>query len=214
MSTAPDSKNFDIGFLLGRAWELFMKNAAAFAGGMAVVLLLLVVLQYGLSRIAAPLASVGAMILTGPLWLGMNKMAIHAVSGRSVQLHALRWLSTIRSGGACQHCPVHLHHSGIRFLCDSRYLGLRPLSEHLPFPGAEGGNFWTAMERGRKFEMDNLTPWLLLGLLVFAFNCAGAALCGLGLVVSVPVTTLMVVLAHDLQRDAGRITVAEPTDNV
>lgn len=207
MSQTPDSNSFDIGKLLGRSWEIFVKNVGAFASAMVAFLVIMIAVEYAGSRIFLPLASVLGALVCGPLLLGLNKMAVDGVHGRSVQLGTLFEGFSNLVHAALANLLISVFTTIGLALCVVPGILVAVIYLNTYILLATGtGDFWSAMEKSRKMAMDNLVPWLILGVVVFALNCAGAALCGLGLIVSAPVSAIMIVLAHEQQRDSGIVT--------
>jgi uncharacterized membrane protein len=64
------------------------------------------------------------------------------------------------------------------------------------FIADQGLDFWPAMEASRKLITRNFFPFLLFLLLLFFINLGGLFLCGLGLLLTLPLTTCMMAVAY------------------
>ncbi len=60
-----------------------------------------------------------------------------------------------------------------------------------------GLDFWGAMEASRKKVMENFGQWVVLGLLLMVLNILGSIPCGLGLLVTMPMSLVIICLAYD-----------------
>jgi uncharacterized membrane protein len=71
-------------------------------------------------------------------------------------------------------------------------------------------SFWDAMEASRRMAMNNAGQWVVLALALFAFNLATVVTCGLGLLVTAPMTFIIIAMAYDLEQNAVIDITAEP----
>ncbi len=65
---------------------------------------------------------------------------------------------------------------------------------------------WPAMERSRIVVMDNFAQWGLLFLVIVVMNVIAAIFtCGLGLLITFPITMVTIAKAFDIQNGGGRM---------
>jgi len=60
--------------------------------------------------------------------------------------------------------------------------------------------------------MNNIGQWVILALALFVFNLAGLLLCGLGVLVTGPMSYLMIAMAYDLEQSAVIDVAATPVE--
>jgi len=193
--------NFNLGQLLGRAWELFVRHAAALVGAVVVAGLIMVVVNSLAWYIHKNLPSLVNLLLGGPFLLGFYGMTRAAVRGQQVRFGMIFDGFQNAAHAVLANLLVSLFVIAGSFCLIIGGVVVFSLYVTTFLFMADGQrDFWGAMESSRKMTMGNFVPWLLIGFVAFVLNCAGAALCGLGLLVSAPVSALLVTLAYEQQR--------------
>lgn len=187
------STPFPVGDIFKRSWDILMANLGPFIG---ISLIAVLVVAVGNS-----VTVVGGSLLIGPFMLGLFRMALDASRGRKIEFadgfygfnnflpaFLVGLLVTIFSTIGAILCilpglfvaliywPVYC------FLYDDRL------------------DFWPAMEKSRQFVMANFGQWALLFVVVIGLNILGAMACGVGMLVTVPMTLIATALAYDAQR--------------
>lgn len=196
----------NVGDLLARAWEVFKSNAGAFLGAALVCLLIYGLTHLVLSQVHQTLATLGMILIGGPLQLGLNKMALAGARGQRVNFATLfdgfnnpanailaNLLISVFTmiGFACVVVPgvliYTLYCTTFLFMVDGTT------------------DFWGAMENSRKFTSENYLQWLLVAVVAIVLMAAGLALCAVGAVVTAPLAMLLIAFAYERQRTSGRL---------
>jgi uncharacterized membrane protein len=186
------------------SWELFKNNVSPLLGGYLVFMVIVMV---------SGAVYIGPLVLGGPLTLGLFKMARMAVRGEPIEFSELfsgfqRFLDAFLANllisiftmvGAI-FCVIPGLLIGIAYM--STYLFM--LDDKLPF--------WESMEASRKMVMKNPLQWLLLWLALCLFNILGTLACCVGLIVTGPVSILVITLAYDAERKAVAAAPAAPVE--
>lgn len=73
-------------------------------------------------------------------------------------------------------------------------------------------DFWPAMEASRQTVMANIGAWIIIFLVMIGLNILGGLACGIGQIVSAPVSLLMLALAY-LQVEQGGAPEAVSQEN-
>lgn len=196
-------KAFDYGDLFGRAWEIFRQNAVTMvivtllAGGFALLVTSLA------GQISTRLDNLVPVLITGPLSVGFFLMSLRAARGRKVGFGDFTEAFPLAGQSIVLHIIFTVFATIGFIICVLPMFFVIAL--YLPvylFLIEDRRGFWHAMESSRKFVLDNFLPWLLLAFIYIALNIVGLVLCLVGSLVTFPVSTLMVVLAYDQQRNA------------
>jgi uncharacterized membrane protein len=186
---------FDIVQLFKDAWELFKNNVSPLLGGYLVAMVVIS---------ASGLVYIGPLVLSGPLMLGMFKMARLAVNGEPVEFSELfsgfqRFLDAFVANLLTTLFTV----IGMVFcIIPGLFIGLMYMLTYL-FMHDDKLAFWDAMEASRRTVMNNPVQWILLWLALCLFNLLGVLVCCVGLILTGPVSLLVVTLAYDAERRAA-----------
>lgn len=196
MSQAP--VNFDIGSMLGESWNVFKNNVGPLLGGMV---LMMVIIAAG--NLIPIVGLVIPMLLGGPLVLGYYKMVRSAIAKQPVEFGDL-------FSGFQKFLPAFL-----AYLIIAIFTGIGTLLCIIPgiivsilyaptwlFLLNDNLDFWPAMEASRKMVSANFVQWLLLFLVMMGINIAGGLACCVGVLVTFPMTFVLITLAFDLERNA------------
>lgn len=185
------SSEIQLGELLSKAWDVFLKNAAVL---LSAILLTLVIAVVG-SWFSMGLAG---LVLSGPLAYGLSLICLKLVRGESVEFNLLfsgfqkflpsfmAWLliSLFATIGLLL-CIIPGLYVSIIFMLTYFYM----VDQNL--------DFWPAMEASRKTISKDLGKWVVIWLVIVVLNLIGALLCGLGQLVTAPVSLLMLAEAYN-----------------
>ncbi len=199
--TQPMTPEFDQMDFLKKSWELFTKNAAVFLGATFLFALIMVV---------AGQLFIAQFFLIGPLSLGFYRVAAAAVRSQPVEFSDF-FSGFKRFVPACLAGLIIALFSGIGFvLCiiPGLLIGILYMPAYLFIADGED-NFWNAMESSRTMVMNNFVQWLLVFLVLLVINFVGAIPCGLGLLVTGPLSAMVVVMAYDQERGGQQAPLAE-----
>lgn len=189
---------FDIGGILRQSWTLYTGNLGVFLGGFVLIGVILGAANYALLA--------GSLVLQGPLMLGLYGAALKDVRGGHSEFGEL-------FSGFQRFLPAFLANLIFSIFAVIGFVlcvlpGLFVTVLYLPLfcmlSDDTTNNAWGVMERTRGHVMANLGQWVILGLVLFAINVAGALACGVGLLVSAPVSLLAIALAYE-QSTAGAV---------
>jgi uncharacterized membrane protein len=182
---------FDIGALVRRAWDLFTVNAGILLGATVVYILIMIVpnlLTRGLSN----------FVLYGPMTLGFLTLILRIARGQAVDFGVLfsgfqRFLPSFVAGLLVMVftvigivlCILPGIVVGFMYMLTWFYMADKNL------------DFWPAMETSRKAFFANVWPWVLVALVAAGINLVGLLLCGVGSLVSCPISLVLLALAYD-----------------
>ena len=193
MSQASQNVDLQIGELFNGAWRLFTENAGILVGAVA----LLMVISIGLCMI--PFAG-GLLLMAGegPLQLGFVAIAMTIVKGGKPEFGLL-------FSGFQRFLPAFL-----AFLLVSIFTGVGTVLCIVPglfvamiymltffYMYDQNLEFWDSMEASRKTIMGNLGSWIVVALVLAVINILGGLVCGVGVLVSAPLTALILALAYE-----------------
>jgi len=190
----PGGGNFAIGELFSEAWALFQANLGILVGGQIILGLIL----FGANYLTCGLAGIA---LQGPLFLGYCAVILLIIRRQPVEFGNL-------FDGFQHFLPAFLANLVITiFTVIGTFLCILPgiivaiiYSLSYFFLYDQKIDFWPAMEASRLKVMGNFGQWLLLFLVFMGINIGGALICFVGLLVSMPMTYLMLGLAYEKTR--------------
>jgi uncharacterized membrane protein len=209
--------DFPIGDFVRRAWEVFQANTATFLiSGVVAFLVTIgasVVGSFLAGAIAPALGPVtGAIVaqvisqfatalVTGPLLLGLYAMYRRVLAGQAVA-----WNDIFT--GFEHFVPAVLAYFLISLLSSIGFLlcvlpGLVVVVLYLPaycVLDEQRAGAWNAMEASRAMVAANFMQWAIVGLVTVALTLAGVLLCGVGLLVTMPLAIMVIVQAYDLSK--------------
>ncbi|MCI5058996.1 MAG: hypothetical protein MRY83_22975 [Flavobacteriales bacterium] len=185
----------DIGQTLNKAWAVLNKDIGSFIGYTAILLAINVVL--GLIPFVGSLASI---VLNAPLGIGFAIVTSKILNDEPYTFNdffkGFDYVGQLFLGGLVSGIFVII--GCFLLLIPGIYLGIAYswVSIIIVFAGYE---FWDAMETSRKV-ITKKWFWFLLFMFVFGLiNVAGALVCGLGLLITMPLTSIaMFVLFNDI----------------
>ncbi|MFP4499393.1 MAG: hypothetical protein ACLFTT_00185 [Candidatus Hydrogenedentota bacterium] len=192
-----------VGELLGKAWAIFSGNVAPFLGGVVITGIIV--------ALGNQLLYIVGSLLAGPLALGLYKMALDALRGRTPILSDLFV--------AFQDPNLFIMALLVNVLVSLFSLigfillivpGILVAALYLPTFCVlvdDKSDFWTAMETSRKMVMDNFGAWVIFTLALIGVNLVGFLLLIVGLLVTMPVSIIAVAEAYRRQR-GDTVTVA------
>jgi uncharacterized membrane protein len=198
---------WEIGQLFSEGWRLLQDNLALLLGGFLIMALVIA---------AANSASMGlaSLVLSGPFALGLFTLALKLLRGEEADFNVLL-------SGFKRFLPAFLANLLITvfsvigtLLCiiPGLFVGLIYMLTYLYMHDKEL-DFWPAMEASRKTVMDNLGKWIVLWLVLLALNFAGALACGVGLILTVPLTIAILAVAYD-KTEGGAVVEATADDTI
>ncbi len=195
---------FDITQLFKDAWELFKNNVSPLLGGYLVLMVIVMV---------SGVVYIGPMILSGPLSLGLFKMCRLAVNGEPIEFGELfsgfqRFLDAFLANLLM---TIFAMVGMIFCILPGLFIGLMYMLTYL-FMLDDKLAFWDAMEASRKVVMKNPGQWILLWLALFLFNLLGMLACCVGIILTAPVSMLIITLAYDAERKAMAVPVVAPAE--
>lgn len=183
----------DFGSLLGEAWGKLSSNLVNFV----VAIIILAAITLGLQFIPI-IGTLASFIIGGPLALGIAHMSLHASRGERVEIGQL-------FSGFNQFVPAAL--AGVivnilvmigMILCVVPGIVVGALYMFTFFFMASGvNNFWSAMESSRIKVSENLMAWFMLALILFGINIVGLLLVGVGLLVTMPLSWVVLAITYD-----------------
>ena len=195
---------FDIVQLFKDSWELFKNNVSPLLGGYLIFTVIIMV---------SGVIYIGPLILSGPLMLGLFRMARLAVKGEPIEFGELfsgfqRFLDAFLANLLTSIFTI----IGMVFcILPGLFIGLMYMLTYL-FMLDDKLAFWDAMEASRKMIMKNPGQWILVWLALFLFNMLGMLACCVGMIVTGPVSLLIITLAYDAERNAAAIPVMAPVE--
>ncbi|MBI2432732.1 MAG: hypothetical protein HYV26_07675, partial [Candidatus Hydrogenedentes bacterium] len=195
--------------LLSRAWTIFTKNAVPYVAAVIVVGLIIVVANAIGLLVHQAVGTMLTILVMGPLALGLCKMGLTGARGGVVNFATLfEGRENIVNATLANHFISIFVAIGFVFCFLPAFL-VKALYLTTYFFMLEGPkDFWGAMESSRKFVMSNFVQWLIVTVVAAVLNIAGVCLCGVGVLVSMPVTVIFIALAYDQQRHGGATTVS------
>lgn len=192
--------------LASRGWDIFKANVGPLLGGFVVLAALISASSY---------VVVGPLVIGGPLMVGYFKIVRDAAAGRPAQFGDLFYgfqngfLPALLVGLVSQ---LLITVGMVLCILPGLFLVLVYWPVYLVLLDGET-DFWKAMETSRKLVMDNFVQWIWLHVVMQLLLLAGALLCGVGLLVAIPIVLIMTSLAYDMQRSGEPVDVAaEPVD--
>lgn len=188
--------------LLKRAWELTQPNLLP----MAAAVLLIAAISTAASAVSG---GIGGFLVQGPLAYGLFALSRNASLGRPVEFQQLfegfqRFVPTFVAGLLIGLFEGIAGFVGL-LMCVLPAIIFVPLVAMLYsltylYMVEEGLDAWPAMEKSRTTVLANLGQWIVFTLLLAVINFIGAIPCGLGLLITVPVSAVALTLAFDLER--------------
>ena len=184
--------------IVRRAYGLIWDHFVLLVSAHLIILLILFLGNYVLLK-------VGGFVLLGPFILGAFKISLRIVRNENTELADLL-------SGFEHFLPAFVANILINvFAIAAGFLLVIPgLLVFLTYSATyffileEDQGFWDAMESSRKMVWGNFKRWLAVGVVLVAINLIGLACCGVGLLISVPFSHLLITLAYEEEREARR----------
>jgi uncharacterized membrane protein len=206
MTYGAPQASWDIGQLLSVSWNLFTKNAGLLIGASAAVIVALMIassLTWGIL----------SAVIYGPLMYGLSLLMLKIVRNQATDFNDL-------FAGFQNFVPALLAGLIISigtmigvFLCvlPGLFLGFIWMLTFF-YMVDKKLDFWPALEASRAATMGAFGQWFVLWLVIVIINVVGTIPCGLGLLVTVPITLVMLALAYDRSEGSSGASVA-PSDS-
>lgn len=182
---------FPIMDMIKDSWRIFSENIGILLGGMIVLYVILIGANYLTLGIAG-------IVLGGPLMLGYYSCVLKIIRREPVEFGNL-------FDGFKQFLPAFL-----AALIMSVFIGIGTLLCILPglflticymltyfYLYDKNLDFWPAMEASRTTAMANLGQFILLFLAIIVLNLIGALACGVGLLITAPMSAIVLGLAYE-----------------
>jgi hypothetical protein len=184
----------------GFGWATFKRDASAYV----LVTFALIVANAALSAIFSfihvPFNFVANALVSGLFSGGFMATAAKGLRNETPTLADSFAPFTARQG---DYLLVGLATSAGALLCGVGVLVTSLLFIFAPLFVVQGADYKQALKRSKDLVMAHLSDMIVLALLVALLNLAGAMLCGVGLLVSIPMTTLAIAKAFEqLTRNA------------
>ncbi|MBI5092600.1 MAG: hypothetical protein HZB26_09175 [Candidatus Hydrogenedentes bacterium] len=185
--------NFDLGGLFGRAWKLYTENVAVLLGGMLII----IAINFALGMIPV-LGAFAGVVITGPLLLGYYFAVLKVLRGQGAAV------GDVFSGfqnflpGFLAYLIITIFTVIGTMLCVLPGLFVQMIyCLTYIFIVDRKQDFWPAMESSRQTVMAAMGSWIVLYLVIIGINIAGALACGVGLLVSGPISALILAMAYE-----------------
>ncbi len=185
-----------IGTYISEGWELFKKNAGGFVGFTVVVILINLALGK-VQESAAPLGSLLSLLISGPLNAGAFIVAFKLLRNRQTAFgdffkgfnnYLPLFLVSLVSG-------IFIFLGCLLLVIPGIYLAVAYLFA-MPLVIDKKMNFWDAMEVSRKVITKNWFAFFGFVLVIVLINIAGVIPLGLGLLVTIPLSTCAIAAAY------------------
>jgi len=188
--------------MISASWDVFKNNAGILLGATVVVYALMA---------AGSIVYIGGIILAGPLMVGLYKIALEGARGEAMDFSDVfsgfkkflpsflaYLLITVFSGIGMIFCIIPGILISIMYMPTFLFI----VDQNL--------DFWDAMEASRKMVMNNFGAWILLMVVVCLMNIVGMLVCCVGMLVTAPMSMVMICMAYDLEMNAIRPAVVPP----
>jgi hypothetical protein len=184
-----------IGECLQFGWETWKRYASAFVFIGVVLFLANALAQAAASAAQRNFGVAVGMLMGGLFWGGLMVVARKAARGEepSIADAFLPWKE--RPG---DYVLVGFAVNAGVLLCGVGALVTSFLFLFAPLCVADGADWKQALTRSKDLMLANVNDAVVFYLVLFAVNLAGVLACGIGLLVSLPVTALALVKAHQL----------------
>ena len=193
--------NFDIGGLIQKSWQIVQQNGAVLIGGTVVIALVEIVTNVALGMFGLP--GVAHLIIGGPLALGYYTVALRSVRGESPQFPQLfdgfnRFLPAFLANLALMVAGI-----GWVICIVPGFLAYTVLCPMFFFMYDRKMDAIPAIQSSYETVSKALGQWAILYLVFIALNVAGTLACVIGLLISIPVSVVMLDLAYEQVADCG-----------
>ncbi len=202
MNGDPSGVQFDIGKLVGRAWEAFTKNVPAMVGGFAIIAAVGIAIQF---LIPIPIVNLlVGWVITGPLALGYYAAALRCARGETAAIGDIfnGFQRFLPAAMAMVLISIATTIGAVLCILPGLFIALLYMLTYL-FMHDNTLDFWPAMERSRTAVMANLGQWLLVFLTFVILIIVGIVLFGVGVLVTGPLAVLVVAAAYEQVYGAG-----------
>ena len=209
--------NFDFGAILQKSWQIYLKNVATFIVSLIIFCVVIVATAFIARLILGRLAGIALPVVQGPLMVGFCGIALSAARGGSPQIPNLfdgfkRFLPAFLTALIIGIPSIIATAAGnsliniVMTLASLAFIFLFFLSYY--FLSDKKMDVVPALLSSQKTVMEGIGPWVILFIIVFAMNFVGAIPCGIGLLVTVPLSLTALALAYD-QVTGGGYSISE-----
>jgi len=183
----------DIGAYVGHGWNTFKTNPGPYIVAMIVVMITNIAVSVAGSFLPFMLGSVASVAVSGLTLGALSQMGLKGSRGQSVELSDLMVVMQRPVDYIVVGLVISLGVIG----CGVGYLVTQTLFSFAMFLVLSGVGFQDALSQSFEATKGRFSDVLLLILVLFVINVAGALLCGIGLLVSVPVGFIALAKAFD-----------------
>ena len=208
MNEHPEQPQFQIGELIGQSWNIFSKNIGLLVGAIVLMYIIIILgnwLTFGLAGI----------VLQGPLMLGFVALVMGLIRGQAVEFNVFfsgfqrflpafmaNLLISIFTAIGVMLCVIPGLFVSLIYMLTFFYMFDKQL------------DFWPAMEASRQKIMSSLGPWILLWLILVVLNIVGMLVCFIGLLVTGPMSLIILGLAYaQVEGQASSVTAVPPEES-
>jgi hypothetical protein len=184
-----------IGECLEFGWETFKRNAGAFVLTTFVLMVASMALNVALSSVLKGAGGIASGLVGGLFSGGFMAVARKGARGEVPTLNDAFWPWTTRQG---DFLIVGLLTSLGVLACGVGLLVTTFLFLFSQLLVVEGADWKGALTRSKDLVLANTGEAIVFYLVLMAVNVAGAIALGVGLLVSIPVSTLAIVKAYEL----------------
>lgn len=183
----------DIGAYVGHGWNTFKANPGPYIIVTIAVMIANVVIQVAGSMLPFMLGTVVSFAVSGLMLGALSNMGLKGSRGQSVELADI----AIVLQRPIDYMVVGIAISIGAIGCGIGVFVTQTLFTFAMFLVLQGVGYQQALSQSMDAVKTRFTDVLLLILVVFVLNVAGTLLCGLGLLVSIPVSFIAVAKAFD-----------------
>ena len=184
-----------IGDCLQFGWEAFKRHTAALVFSTFVLCAANLLVNAVSGFVLRRFAFVGGMVVTGLFWGGMAACARKAAHDQEPTLSDAFQVLTIRPG---DYLLVGLAIDIGVLACGVGAVVTAFLFLFAPLCVVEGADWKQALARSKDIVLANVGESIVFYLVLIVVNIAGFMALGIGLLVTLPVTTLAIVRAYEL----------------
>lgn len=186
---AKENSQVNMGTWISRAWELLFSDLGYF---------LILTLIYVLVTAVASATVVGVFIVMGPLTVGLYYAAFKKIQGKSLQIGDISKGFNFFAAALISSILVAIFITVGFTLCIIPGFIVSALYLFTPiFILDKNLDFWNAMEASRKLAQKHLFELSVFIILLGLINIVGAILCGVGLLITFPLSILAIAVGYD-----------------
>lgn len=196
----------DLGSCLKQSWETFTQNPIPLIIGALLIVVANAVVSIIAQLIPLPLSILVSMLPAGFFVGGLAIVALKAHHGLEVEMFDVFDPFINR--------PADFLVMGLVIQSGAIACGIGVIVTYVifffaPLLVAKGSDYRSALGKAKDITFNNFGEVLALSLIVALLNIAGTIACGFGLLVSLPVSYLMIVNAYDQLDHSQSVSITE-----